>query len=177
MYKLVNGQRFHFITGEFKEMFRQLFVFDLDGVLVDTSHRYRNKPDGTIDLDYWFAMRTPENIAKDTLLHHSRVYFEANADPRIYTIICTSRMYNVMDIEFIVGYLGAPNKLLMRPEDERLSPDGQLKRRQLQRIFNLKQFKGLPKFLWEDNKGNIEALHDIFDNVTYVPSHISGWEK
>jgi len=153
-------------------LFKRINVYDLDGVLVDTSHRYRNKPDGTIDLDYWLANRTAENIAKDKILPLAQQYFDDCIDPFTYCIICTSRMSHVLDIEFIIDRLGAPDKLLMRPAGD-MTPDGILKRRQLQRLFNLKQFQWLPRTLWEDNPLNIDALRTLFTHCFFIPSHIT----
>lgn len=151
---------------------KRIHVYDLDGVLVDTSHRYRNLPNGTIDIEYWLANRTAEKIAQDKLLPLARQYMKDCANPEIYTVICTARMYHVLDIQFIVGYLGAPDKLIMRPEGD-LTADGLLKRRQLQRIFNLRQFQKLPRKFWDDNPKNLHACRDLFDMVFHVPSHIT----
>lgn len=68
-------------------------VFDLDGTVIDTSHRYRNLPCGKIDLQYWFENSTPEKIAKDSLLPL------AHAWRRYYTeghtiIVCTARDFS-----------------------------------------------------------------------------------
>lgn len=153
-------------------MFKIIHVYDLDGVLVDTAHRYRNLPDGTIDLRYWLANRTEQNIAKDKILPLARQYQRDCLSDSIYTIICTSRMYHVLDIEFIIGVLGAPDKLIMRPEDN-CEGDAVLKRRQLQRLFNLKQFRFLPRRLWEDNPLNIAALESLFTKCFFIPSHIT----
>lgn len=153
--------------------YKKIHVYDLDGVLVDTSHRYRNKPDGTIDIDYWFANRTKENIAKDKILPLARQYQDDCINPFIYTVICTSRMYNEIDIEFIIGRLGAPDKLIMRPEGN-TGPDDFLKFNQLRRLFNLRQFKKLPRTMWEDNPRNIDTLRQLFTHMVYVPSHITG---
>jgi hypothetical protein len=152
-------------------LIKKIHVYDLDGVLVDTSHRYRNKPDGTIDLDYWCEMRTRENIQKDKILGRAEKYLADCLNPRIYTVICTSRMYHVDDIEFIVGRLGAPDKLLMRPEGNK-EGDAILKVRALSRLFNLRQFKELPKFFWEDNIKNIEATRHLFTDCFLIPSTI-----
>ena len=154
--------------------FKKIHVYDLDGVLVDTAHRYRNKPDGSIDLDYWFANRTKEKIALDTLLPHAQQYMDDCVDPHTYTIICTSRMYNVLDIEFIVGHLGAPDKLIMRPETQMKARDDFLKFNQLRQVFNLRQFKNLRRVLWEDNPQNIDTLKPLFNQTVFVPSHITG---
>jgi hypothetical protein len=153
--------------------YKLIHVYDLDGVLVDTAHRYRNKSDGTIDLEFWIANRTAEKIADDKLLPLAKQYIADCINPQIYTIICTSRAYHVLDIEFIIGRLGAPDKLIMRPEGN-TEGDAVLKRRQLQRLFNLKQFQWLPRRLWEDNPRNIEGLRNLFSSCYYVPSHITG---
>ena len=150
-------------------MFKKIHVYDLDGVLVDSSHRYRNNPDGTIDLEYWLANRVPEKIAKDKLLPMARKYFADNFDSRVYTIIATSRMYHVNDLAFIVGHLGKPNKLFMRPEGN-MEPDGVLKRKQLIGLLNLKQFRHLPRFFWDDNIKNLAAVSDLFTRVFHVSS-------
>ena len=149
-----------------------MHVYDLDGVLVDTAHRYRNKPDGTIDIDYWFANRTKEKIALDTLLPHAKQYRDDCNDPKTYTIICTSRMVHSIDLDFIKDFLGLPNITLMRPLGN-MEADHIVKVRQLQRIFNLPQFKNLRRVLWEDNPQNIDALRSLFTQCIFVPSHIT----
>lgn len=152
-------------------MFKRIHVYDLDGVLVDTSHRYRNKPDGSIDLDYWLENRTEKKIAKDKLLPLHRQYLADNANPEIYTVICTARQYHPLDIAFIYGYLGSPNKLIMRkPGDERA--DAKIKRAQLSSLFALRQFQNLPRRFWEDNLRNINHCRDLFTEVFHVESEI-----
>lgn len=69
-----------------------IIIFDLDGTVIDTSHRYRNLPCGTIDLDYWFANSTPEMIAKDKLLPLAGVWRKFHSEG--HTIIaCTARSW------------------------------------------------------------------------------------
>ena len=150
-------------------MFERIHTYDLDGVLVDTSHRYRNKPDGTIDLDYWFAKMHLRD--QDSLLPLAKQYMADCANSSIYVIICTSRTYNPDDVAFIHEKLGAPNKLIMRPYGN-MEADAKLKRRALQRIFNLRQFQKLPRKFWDDNIKNVNACRDIFTNVFHVPSTI-----
>jgi len=153
-------------------MFKLIHVYDLDGVLVDTSHRYRNKPDGTIDLEYWFANRTQEKIAQDSLLPLHKQYIADCLNPEIYTVICTSRAYHALDIAFITATLGAPDNLIMRPVGNNKA-DSELKYSQLRRLFNLRQFAKLPRRFWDDNPKNLSACRELFDNVFHVPSHIT----
>jgi hypothetical protein len=150
-------------------MFTKIHVYDLDGVLVDTSHRYRNLPCGAIDLNYWIENRTEKKIAQDKLLPLSKQYQLDCLSDHIYTVICTAREYHHLDIAFIVGYLGAPDKLIMRPENN-CDVDAQLKRKQLGTLFNLKQFRRLPRFFWDDNTKNLAACAEHFTRVFHVPS-------
>jgi phosphoglycolate phosphatase-like HAD superfamily hydrolase len=154
-------------------MLQRIHVYDLDGVLVDTSHRYRNKPDGSIDLAYWFANRTEKKMREDKLLPLANQYIDDCLNADIYTILCTARSYHPLDIAFIFSFLGAPDKLFMRPvEDER--PDAIIKFAQLNGFFNLRQFQNVIKKLWEDNPRNIEKLQPLFDKCFYIPSTIGG---
>ena len=153
-------------------MYKRIHVYDLDGVLVDTSHRYRNLENGAIDLDYWLANRTEEKIAQDKLLPLAEQYRKDCNNPEIYTVICTSRAYHTLDLQYISGVLGQPDKLIMRPVGN-TEKDAQLKRRQLQRIFNLRQFQKLPRRFWEDNPKNLEACRDLFSQVFHIPSRIT----
>lgn len=150
-------------------MIKRIHVYDLDGVLVDSSHRYRNTEDGVIDLDYWFANRTAEKIAKDKLLPLSKQYRTDCLNPECYVILCTSRAEHKHDIRFILSRLGKPNKLIMRPAGN-TEADSKLKRKQLNRLFNLRQFQKLPRKLWEDNQRNIAALQSLFDYTFYISS-------
>lgn len=149
---------------------RTIHVFDLDGVLVDSSHRYRNLPNGAIDLDYWLANRTAENIAKDKLLPFAKKYRRDVAADHIYTVICTARQDMPEDVDYIVSHLGAPDKLIMRRAGDN-TPDGQLKRRELARLFNLRQFSHLPRFFWDDNPKNLAACFDLFTRVFHIQSN------
>ena len=40
-------------------------VFDIDGVLFDATHRQATLPDGSLNLEKYRELATPENIAKD----------------------------------------------------------------------------------------------------------------
>lgn len=154
-------------------MLTKIHIFDLDGVLVDTSHRYRNKSDGSIDLTYWLSMRTAKNIAKDTLLPMAAQYKRDCENPEVYTIICTARNYNILDVEFIASRLGLPDKLIMKPAgDSRSDNDTIYKRRELQRLLNLRQFTGLTKRFWDDNIKNVYAISELGVQCFHIQSDI-----
>ena len=70
-----------------------IIIFDLDGTVIDTSHRYRNGPDGHIDLQYWFDNSTPEQIAKDTLLPLAKAW-RRYFDEGHTIVVCTARTFD-----------------------------------------------------------------------------------
>ena len=45
-----------------------LYIFDLDGTAIDSSHRQNTLPDGSLNLSAWRENSTPEMIARDSLL-------------------------------------------------------------------------------------------------------------
>jgi hypothetical protein len=116
-------------------------------------------------------MRTAENIHKDKLLPLAKKYTADTIDPEIYTILCTARAMSVPDLSYIIGFLGMPDKLFMRAEGD-TTHDAILKRKQLLRIVNLKQFQHLPRFFWDDNVRNLRASLDLFTRCFLVKSEI-----
>lgn len=151
-------------------MFQEIRVYDVDGVLVDSSHRYRNLPDGSIDLTYW--KDNAHKVNEDTLLPHVAQYRADCKSSEIYVIVCTARELHPRDLAFITGTLGKPNKIIMRPIGDN-TPDAILKTRALSRLFNLRQFAKLPRFLFEDNPRNIAALSKLFTRAYYIPSQVA----
>lgn len=118
-----------------------IIIFDLDGTVIDTSHRYRDLPCGKIDLDYWFANSTPEMIAKDKLLPLANVWRRYKAEG--YTIVvCTARQFsplNGVDLDAVYTQYLADNDLqydallhrIMVGSDHETYSDGDLKTRLL----------------------------------------------
>ena len=44
-----------------KDKIKKIAIFDLDGTLVDSSHRTPNNADGTLDLQGYYKNRTRKN--------------------------------------------------------------------------------------------------------------------
>ena len=49
-------------------MIKNISIFDLDGTIIDSSHRQMVKSDGTLDLAKWFENATAEKIFADKVL-------------------------------------------------------------------------------------------------------------
>ena len=68
-------------------------IYDLDGTIIDSSHRRATKPNGEIDLDKWRENNTRDYIFKDELLpmYWQLVNDYKNGD---IVVICTARELN-----------------------------------------------------------------------------------
>ena len=75
-------------------------IYDLDGTIIDSSHRARHDENGKLDLDHWKANNTKENIFKDDLLP---MYWQLVADYKNgdHIILCTAREMGKWDYEYL----------------------------------------------------------------------------
>lgn len=109
-------------------------VFDLDGTVIDSSHRQAAKPCGAFDLEHWREHSTPEKIFQDTLLPraHSmrRQYYSGN-----YVIICTARIMSEADFQFLDRHSLFADAVLFRP-DGCNDADADLKEYMLDEFFD-----------------------------------------
>jgi len=142
-------------------MIKHIDIFDIDGTLVDSDHRYRNLPNGSIDLQFWREMATPANIAKDKLLPLASQYKAALANPAVYVIIATARVLKEADMLYIRDKLGIPNHIIARRDDDDTRRDYVLKVAGLRQLFNLKQFKEVSKRFYDDNVLNLQHVRKL----------------
>jgi len=123
-------------------------IFDLDGTCIDSSHRQSIKADGTLDLDRWFETNTPELIFEDKLFPLA-IEIRRRQKAGDFTIVCTARAMTSADFEFLMNEGINPDMIIHRKAGD-MSPDAELKSRQLRRLFNLRQFKKANKVMFDD---------------------------
>ena len=148
-------------------------VFDLDGCIIDSSHRYRTIAENgieKIDLQFW---RDNEKFAcKDSFLpaFYSE-YLPAIDDDNTIVIVATARVLNEPDKLFLTHYMPRPNFIISRPDGCNTS-GGKLKVSGLKKIFNLKQFGNISEMvIYEDNINYLKYICDFFKcNGVYIPS-------
>lgn len=150
---------------------KRVAIYDMDGTIVDSSHRYRTITDKNgerIDLDYW---RENEYRAMDDgLLPMFEQYQKDLNDPNCYTIIATARVMNGPDWQFVNEILGMPDYFISRPKDSNISGK-LLKINGLAKFFNLVNFKGADFVFYEDNISYLKAVCDRFNiRGVYIPS-------
>lgn len=149
-------------------MIKEIHVYDVDGTLVDSSHRYRNLPCGRIDLEHWNA--NLHRTMQDKLLPLAKQYKQDIADPETYVIICTMRPPRPLDLQFIRERLGQPDKLITNRWFAKKDMQN-FKRAELTKVFNLRQFRNVPRYFWEDTESFIDSCRDLFTRCYLVQSN------
>ena len=127
---------------------KNITIFDLDGTVIDSSHRQATLPDGTLNLEHWFENATPEKIFKDKILPLAQ-QIRRRSKAGDYTMICTARTLSDADLEFFHQEGLLVDKIISRKQGDN-TPDGELKAKQLRSFFSLKQFKDLNKVMFDD---------------------------
>jgi hydroxymethylpyrimidine pyrophosphatase-like HAD family hydrolase len=154
-----------------KMKIKRVSIYDMDGTIVDSSHRYRTIIDDSgerIDLDYW--RENEYRAMDDSLLPMAEQYKLDIQDPECYVIIATARVMHEPDWKFVDENLGVPDYFISRPEGSNISGKT-LKINGLAKFFNLLNFKDAEFTFYEDNIQYLKAVCDRFNiRGIYVPS-------
>lgn len=146
-------------------------IYDMDGTIVDSTHRYRTVTVNgitKIDLEYWRA--NEYRAMDDGLLPLAEQYRQELRCKNTYVIIATARVMHAADYQFVNEILGKPDYLISRKDGDTIS-GGQLKINGLQKFFNLKQFRKADATFYEDNISYLKAVCDHFGiRGVYIPS-------
>lgn len=150
----------------------KIAIYDMDGTIVDSSHRYRTiigaDNVARIDLAYW--RENEYRAMNDGLLPLAAQYVEDLQNPDVYTIIATARVMHAPDWQFVNEILGKPDYFISRKDGDTTS-GGKLKIKGLQKFFNLKQFRSADAVFYEDNASYLKAVCDHFNiRGVYIPS-------
>jgi len=146
-------------------------IYDMDGTIVDSSHRYRTIVDDAgerIDLQYWRDNQF--RAMDDSLLPMAEQYRADLRDENCYVIIATARVMNAPDWQFVKEILGEPDYFISRNEGDAQSGKT-LKINGLAKFFNLIPFQGADFVFYEDNVDYLKAVCDRFGiRGVYIPS-------
>lgn len=150
---------------------KRVSIYDMDGTIVDSSHRYRTVIDENgerIDLAYW---RENQHLAiNDGLLPLAEQYQADLRDPECYVVIATAREMHEPDYVFLNDILGMPDHLISRPHGSSISGKT-LKINGLAKFANLLNFKNAEWVFYEDNAEYLKAVCDRFGiRGVYIPS-------
>ena len=137
-------------------------IFDLDGTVIDSTHRQATKADGSLDLDHWFENNTPSKIMADSLLPLAETMRSLAAAGHTI-IICTARAIQPADKIFLVVNR-LPYHALLHREMGNMESDASLKIRLLETYFIERGFRcaaDARAICFEDNLKVIEGLTSI----------------
>lgn len=150
---------------------KRIRIYDMDGTIVCSLHRYRTIIDDRgerIDLDYW--RENEYRALDDSLLPLVEEYWQDLDDPETYTIIATARVLGEPDMQFIRDTLGEPDYIVSRKSGDTQSGKT-LKIGGLAKFFNLVNFQTDNVVFYEDNAEYLKAVCDRFGiRGVYIPS-------
>ena len=149
-----------------------LYIFDLDGTAIDSSHRQNTLPDGSLNLSAWRENSTPEMIARDSLLPLGEQWRDMVArgleGTHVKIAIITARVMGAADLQYLDDNGLHYDYLYSRTEGD-TSNDAALKKIML---FDLARDMGrsitwLQNFAWfyDDNLGVIEMGSNLGINM------------
>ena len=91
-------------------------IFDLDGTVIDSTHRQTYREDGTLSISTWRENNTPELIAQDKLLPLAKQMRTAY-NRGDFVIICTAREIGIADYDFLSLHDLKYNAIVYRTND------------------------------------------------------------
>ena len=109
-----------------------LYIFDLDGTVIDSSHRQNTLPDGSLDLAHWVENNTPDKILADSLLPLADKMRSVRSGTDTVAVI-TARVIGDADLAFMSRNGLKFDHLFSRAEGNN-TPDDLLKRRAILRL-------------------------------------------
>lgn len=148
---------------------RALRIYDLDGTLLSSEHRYKLKANGKIDLQHWRQNSTKSQIRKDSLLPLASQYRAHIKSRNDFVALGTARIVCSTTKQMIRETLGQPDFILGR-ESESDTRSGVFFKEQIIPIFNAYRFSSI--HLYEDNLEYIAQMKAIHPCVIchYIPS-------
>ena len=133
-------------------------IFDLDGTVIDSTHRQTYREDGTLSISNWRENNTPDLIAQDKLLPLAKQMRTAY-NRGDYVIICTAREIGQGDYDFLKANNLPYNAIVYRTND---LPDAAMKLYGLHKLCRQLQVSWArfckASIMYDDNLSVIEGL-------------------
>lgn len=136
---------------------KKLFIFDLDGTVINSDHRTPRLPDGSVDVHGFLAMKNRKMVFRDTLLPLARTMRQAYADPDVTVAVCTSRTMHEMDLHYLRFHRLNHDIMLHRTKGDFDTPDADLKTGLIQPLLD--KFRATVMF--DDNLSVIDAIRKL----------------
>jgi hypothetical protein len=140
---------------------KRLVIFDLDETVVDSAHRTPNNADGTLNLPLYLQLKNRENTMCDGLLPLAQFWKSLDLS-ETYVVVCTARTWADFDQEFLDTHGLRAHKIIARFTAAHCKMrDAELKRRGLRKLFSLRQFRNIPKIMFDDSAPVISEIRKM----------------
>ena len=141
-------------------MIKKIKIYDLDGTLIDSSHRYRTI-NGRIDLEHWRANDTRKNVLENDKFLDLYEWLKVDLKRKdTFVIFATARActYNDHNYEFLKLHNIVPDMFIHRMGDNDTRGGAALKVEAIKPLLKLQKFQFATIHIFEDN---IQYLHDM----------------
>lgn len=143
------------------------FIFDLDGTVLDSSHRQLTAADGSLDIAHWRANSTPNKVLQDKPLPLAAFWRQVQAAGHTIAV-CTARVMSTADYALLRKHGLYAHHIISRPHGE-TEKDHTLKKNQLAELIrNNPEFQGATMF---DDNANVRLTIAELGIVTVDPVH------
>lgn len=140
-----------------------IHIFDFDGTLVDSSHRYRTDASGNaIDLQYWIKNEHLAHLDKPikAVCNLFKSLCESAND---YALIATARIWCDGADKVCKSANIKPDSLVSRNGRDDCRGGAELKIAHVNRLLNLKQFSEVKEIhVYEDNLTYLKKISDFY---------------
>jgi hypothetical protein len=158
-----NIERFYNLTPT-------IYIYDIDGTIVNSSHRHLSNADGSINLDAWRENSTKDKIQHDDLMPLS---YQCNQHYKNgnMVVLCTADVIPVggARYQWLISNGILFDRLISRPVDC-MTVDFVLKQNQLAYLYRLKHYAKCDKVIYDDNTNNLMAIAELgkkYNQPTY----------
>ena len=137
----------------------RLYIYDLDGTVIDSSHRRKFDENGNLRLSYWKSHNTRKEIFKDKLLPLAKHMKKKMVDNIV--IICTAREISQNDLDFLEANGIRYDHIISRPFGVN-TEDHILKYLQLKKFLrDNPHLKDRRKIMYDDSLENLKEISKL----------------
>jgi len=134
----------------------RVYIYDLDMTIIDSSHRRKNRKDGTFSLSYWRSHNTREEIFKDKILPLAKHLKRKIIDNVV--IICTAREITQNDLDFLEAHGIRYDHIIHRKKGD-MTQDHILKYLELKRFLKDNPYiESSRKIMYDDSITNLREI-------------------
>lgn len=156
-------------------MIRKTHIYDMDGTIVCSMHRYRSMiASGKITIDFPYWIQNQHKAMADSLLPLASQYKKDISDSSVFVIIATARVLNEPDQDFIAQKLGNPDAIVSRKDGDS-SSGAMLKINGLKSVFNIASLWDTEKRFWEDNLHYLTSVCSALGIRGHYVKSQQGW--